>query len=214
MNATAELCLWETILPELEQGRPDWDRPHTETVVAYIQDIVAAEPDLGLDSEVLTIAGYAHDWGYTGLFRDGHPVNPSAVVAMKAAHMLLGAEKLGTLLERPEFDYLSQEQKGRAGHLVFMHDMVEDLEDPDELVLMEADTLAAFDPAVASIYSLEDKKAWMAKATERRVSRFITAYSKRKVVELAVANPAHVDYGLMQRLAGLAGDGFLLAEAA
>ena len=63
--------LKSTILSELEAGRPNWDKPHTEAVVEHIKAIINSEPSLNLDTEVIVIAAYAHDWGYAGLFEDG-----------------------------------------------------------------------------------------------------------------------------------------------
>ncbi|MCD8484338.1 hypothetical protein LRY65_02005 [Candidatus Woesebacteria bacterium] len=108
---TYETILRDTIFPELEKGRPNWDRPHTEAVVKYLKEIIAQTPELKLDRDVLIIAAYAHDWGYADLFADGKPLNFDQVISRKKEHMRLGAEKLEKLLQKPEFDFLTKEQK-------------------------------------------------------------------------------------------------------
>jgi hypothetical protein len=212
MNTAAEQYLQATILPQLELGRRDWDRPHTERVVYYAEEIAAHTPELQIDGNVLIPAAYGHDWGYTGLFPDGAVLTGARVRLVKPEHMRRSAEKMEEILEDPVFDYLNPDRKDRICHLVLVHDMVPVLEDPDELVLMEADTLAAFDSSVPSTYGLEDKQAWMAKAIDSRVSRFITTYSKRKVIELVVSHPVDIGQDLMEKLVEMAGDSFLLEE--
>jgi len=56
-----EQKLRQTILPDLENGRPDWDKPHTISVVAKIKEIRNNNPELNLDPVVLVISAYTHD---------------------------------------------------------------------------------------------------------------------------------------------------------
>ena len=41
------------IFPELEAGRPNWDKPHTEAVVEHVKAIVDDSPKLDLGKDVL-----------------------------------------------------------------------------------------------------------------------------------------------------------------
>ena len=95
--------------------------------------------------------------------------------------MALGAEKLAGLLKDYFFDYLTQEQKDRAIHLVLVHDKLASLIDPDEIVLMEADSLAGMESDVMGVFGdTESEDRYMRKSRDLRLSRFITDYSKKR----------------------------------
>lgn len=180
-----EDLLNNTILPELEAGRPNWDKPHTQTVVGHIKAIIGNSPKLDLDKDVLIIAAYAHDWGYVGLFKRAETVDLNKVMNAKEAHMRIGAGKLSELLRNEAFDSLSEKQKQRAIHLVQVHDKVETLQDPDELVLMEADTLGGLDvDKVKPSFDKVSNDRYMQGVKAKRFPLFITDYGKREFARL------------------------------
>ncbi len=177
--------LKSTILPELEAGRPNWDKPHTETVVEYIKAIINHSPELNLDKDVLIIAAYAHDWGYAGLFKDGKPLNLDDVNNAKEAHMKIGADKLKTLLANKLFDFLSVAQKERIIHLVRIHDNLQSLEEPDELALMEADVLGGLDiEKVKPNFDRVSNDKYLRDVKSKRFPMFITDYGKQQFEKL------------------------------
>ncbi len=179
-----ELFLQEKILPDLEKGRPA-DKPHTLDVVNKLRGIIKNSPKLKLDSHVLVIAAYAHDWGYTDLFRNDHPMTLAELGAQKDTHMLAGTRKLTHLLKDPFFDFLTSRQKRRAVHLVFVHDKLDALKDLDELVLMEADTLAGLNSDILGTFTdSASEERFMRKSRKLRLSRFITDYGKRQFEKL------------------------------
>jgi len=186
MENSYEGFLQQSIFPELEKGRPNFDEPHTESVVAHLKQIIARSPELNLDKDVLVIAAHAHDWGYSGLFQDGKPITNYADVAnVKVEHAKIGAQKVGKLLENPLFDFLTSSQKERVIHLVSVHDRVEELTDPDELVLMEADTLGGLDvDRVKPTFDQESNAKYMTGVRRKRLSRFITEYGKQQFERL------------------------------
>lgn len=188
MNQQTEEYLKEKIFPELEKGRPGWDKPHTEAVVSYMKEIIKQVPQLEPVKEILIIAAYAHDWGYAGLFQDGKPVDLKKIMESKKLHMIIGAEKIGKLLEDDVFNYLTNEQKQRTIHLVRVHDKLDgSLKDIDELALLEADTLGMIDvEKVKPTFDKEDNEKWMKICICRRerISRFINPYSKEKIEKL------------------------------
>jgi hypothetical protein len=185
MTPEVEDFIQKQIFPDLVKGRPGWDKPHTEKVVYYLKEIVLHSPELALDEDVLLIAAYAHDWGYSGLFHKGKPASLQAVRMHKSLHMELGAQKVAELLKDNHFSYLSSDQKERIRYLVSVHDKLNILSDIDELVLMEADTLGALDPGEGvSDFSEVDIEQWLTRTKERRITRFITTYSKEKAAEL------------------------------
>lgn len=167
------------ILPELEKGRPNWDKPHTEAVVEYIKAIVDNSPEYELDKAVLVVAAYAHDWGYAGLFENGEPVNIDMVNSAKVAHMTIGAEKIRGLMNNEVFNSMTMAQKERAAHLVLVHDNLETLKDDDEFVLMEADTLGGLDiEKVKPSFDNISNESYMRGVVEKRYPRFLTNYGK------------------------------------
>ncbi len=190
MQRSIESHLKQTIFPDLERGRPGWDKPHTEAVVRYMRLLLEHWPISAeeLDATVLFIAAYAHDWGYADLFDDGEPVQFDEVKDAKVAHMTRGASKLAALLEDAVFDALSSTQRERAVHLVEVHDKLEQLEDTDELLLMEADTLGALSAGVEhSTFDVASARRYLAAVKRRRLPLFITEYGKSELERLVQA---------------------------
>ena len=178
--------LKEKIFPDLEEGRPGWDKPHTEAVVQKIKDIIENVEDIELDTVVLVVAAYAHDWGCASLFDGGEVVQLEEIGDRKIAHMVFGAERLSVLLEDEFFNFMSKEQKERAVHLVAIHDYLDRLKDLDELILMEADTLGVIDvDLVKPTFNQESNAKWVKRTKKMRVSKFVTDYSKREAERLS-----------------------------
>ena len=59
----------EHIFSDLSKGDPKWDIPHTTAVVHHLKEIVKATPDIDVDTTVLIIAAYGHDWGYSNFYK-------------------------------------------------------------------------------------------------------------------------------------------------
>lgn len=179
MDNEYENLLRIKILPELEVGRPNWDRPHTEAVVEHIKAIIDNNPELNLDKVVLVIAAYAHDWGYAGLFKAGKPLNIDGVNNAKVSHMKMGVEKVKKLLSDEVFNFLTENQKLRVQHLVQVHDDLKNIRDVDEIVLMEADTLGGLDvEKVKPSFDKESNAKYMEGIKNTRYPMFITEYGK------------------------------------
>jgi hypothetical protein len=184
MNNLIEDYLKSAIFPELESGRPNWDKPHTEAVVFYLKEILNCE-NLNLDEDVLIIAAYAHDWGYSGLFKNGEEINYDQILDMKEEHARIGAIKISKLLKNQIFDFLSQEQKERIIHLVFVHDRLNELKDIDEITLMEADTLGGLDiNFIIPTIDRESNKRYLEMVKNKRLGLFIHGFSKVRCQQL------------------------------
>jgi hypothetical protein len=185
LNSEVKKFLEDSIFPELERGRPGWDKPHTQAVVHHAHRILAYAPDVDVDREVIIIAAYAHDWGYADLFSPGKYASYKEVKERKKLHMEIGARKIAYILQNPIFDYLSSTRKDRTVHLVAKHDKLSELRDTDELVLLEADTLGMLDVDFAApTFDHSSNEQFMNGVMNSRVPRFITEYSKNKVKEL------------------------------
>ena len=180
-----EKVLQKKIFPELESGRPNWDRPHTLAVVKHIKAIIKNSPSLNLDEDALVIAAYAHDWGYADLFEGGKPLSLDDVNSAKKAHMIIGAKKITKLLKNTTFNFLTKTQKLRIAHLVRVHDKVNILKDVDELVLMEADTLGGLDiTMVKPSFDKDSNERYMRGVKMKRFPLFITDYGKQAFKKL------------------------------
>jgi len=183
-----ENYLKEKIFTDLEKGRPNWDKPHTIAVVAWLKRILANTPNLNLDKTVLLIAAYAHDWGYSQIYSTDNLTNYGQVQNAKLIHMDLGANKVKTLLNKKFFGFLSESQKERVVHLVQVHDRLDRLSHPDELILMEADTLGALDVSlVKPTFDYQSNLKYIDEVRKNRISKFITNYSKKTVEKLIQA---------------------------
>ncbi|MEK7629880.1 MAG: hypothetical protein AAB432_00655 [Patescibacteria group bacterium] len=181
----AEPYLKKNIFPELEQGRPNWDKPHTEAVVFYTKEIIKNTLDLNLDRAVLVVVAYAHDWGYANLFKKGIYIGREDIQNVKIMHAQISMEKISALLQDPIFSFLSAGQKERICHLVLVHDNLEKLNQKDELVFMEADTLGQLDITRATpTFNKKDNEKYMTKTLKTRISRFVTPFAKKKAEEL------------------------------
>jgi hypothetical protein len=176
--------LKEKILPDLEKSRGGFDKIHTLEVVEWIKKILKNNPDLKLDRIVLIIAAYAHDWGYSGLFKDDEVMSIDKIKKVKRLHEKLGAEKIKNLLKEEIFSSLTDEQKQRCVHLVAVHDKILEIQDTDELVLAEADMLSGIDIDTKTKLDFESNKSYMASALNIRLPKFITEFSKNEAKKL------------------------------
>jgi hypothetical protein len=170
-----EKYLYSKIFPDLAEGRPS-DKPHTELVVAYVKMILKYNPDI--DPVPVIIAAYAHDWGYTHMFGTNTGLSLAEIGAKKDLHMQFGAEKLARLLSNSVFDQLTPNQKNRSVHLVKVHDNLKSIKDLDEIILMEADTLAGLEPDIMGKFRDPDSEArFLKKNRELRFPLFKNKYS-------------------------------------
>jgi len=180
-----EEYLKEKILPDLEKSRGGFDRIHTLEVVEWLKKIIKYNPELKLDEIVLLIAAYAHDWGYSSIFRDGQVMNSEIIESAKKLHMELGAKKTEALLDDNFFSFLTTIQKSRCIHLVAVHDKKLEIKDTDELVLMEADMLSALDVKTKKpVFDEKSNKKFMESLLTTRIPKFITEFSKNEAKRL------------------------------
>ncbi len=157
----------------LGQGRKDWDEPHTRAVAHYAVDIAARN---GLDTWVMATAAWFHDIGYYGLFEGEESKSHGKVVDAKAQHMINGAQMAREFLEREGvINRFTPEQRERIVHLVSVHDKLDELEAPDEIALMEADTLGAIDLArVTPTFDKEGMEKYIRGLEGKRRPKFRT----------------------------------------
>ena len=180
-----EALLQAAIFPDLERGRPKWDVPHTVLVVAALKRLLVADSAPQLDRTVMLIAAYAHDWGYADLFAGKESASLAEVREMKPLHMRLGSEKLAALLESSEFEWLDRHKAARAVHLVSVHDNLPILAAPDELLLMEADTLGALGASPEnSTFDRGSNERYLETVAGKRLPLFVSEFGKAECVRL------------------------------
>lgn len=189
INPQAELILRQTILPDLEKGRKDFDRPHTEAVVFWMKTLLGLLSNPELDTQVLITAAYAHDWGYIGLFDGLNSDDLLTIRKMKPVHMERGAKKIEELVRLKLSTLFSEDQITRCAHLVLVHDLVETLKDEDELLLMECDTLGMIDVnRVKPTFTKESNSLFMEREIKsRRIPLFLHTQAKDFAQKLALA---------------------------
>ncbi len=176
----------------LSHGRPGWDVPHTLAVVSWANKLAMTQ---GLDVLVLTMAAYLHDIGYYGQFDGLQSAGLDQVMDKKEKHMVVGAAMATIFLNSAEISkYLLSDQVKRIIHLVAVHDRVEHLNDLDELVLMEADSLGAIDvDFVEPTYKGEEALNYLTTRMVKRRRRFITPEAMRAYDNLAERFRAFVE---------------------
>jgi len=183
-----ESFLKRRILSDLNNGRPGFDLLHTQEVVVWVKRILRHEQKITVDKPALIIAAYTHDWGYEGMFSGKTALAIQEVIKAKMLHMQRSAEKLHKLLKDPFFSFLTTEQKQRCVHLVAIHDKLSQLKHPDELVLMEADTLSGLDVTnEKSRFDVTSNTRFIKAVKETRLPLFITAFGKREAKRLLLA---------------------------
>lgn len=171
-------------MPDLEKSRGGFDKIHTLEVVTWIKQIIDRNHGLKLDRTVLIIAAYAHDWGYSGLFKNDEVMSFDKIENAKRLHEKLGAEKLSNLLKEDAFSGLTDEQKERCVHLVAVHDKKLEIKDTDELILAEADILSGIDISTKPKLDPESNKFFMNSVLNTRLPKFITEFSKNEAKRL------------------------------
>lgn len=187
-----ERVLRQVILKDLtNKGRPDWDRPHTEAVVYWMKELLPRINNPALNNKVLLTAAYAHDWGYANLFPRGQRVDIQTVLPHKKLHMQRGAQMIERLLYQRLSSYFTEAEIIRVAHLVGKHDAVRELQDEDELLLMECDTLGMIDAerSPATFDKVERQKFLEHSIYDLRLPRFIHEEAK-KVAENLLLNQA------------------------
>jgi hypothetical protein len=110
-----------------------------------MKKLIKGESDSGIEynEKVLITATYMHDIGYFGLVTED---TPEGHATAKTGHMEKGATLARQILDKDFEDDYTPPEIERIVHLVFVHDSLDRLSDPDEILLMEADALAHIDP--------------------------------------------------------------------
>ncbi len=179
ISQKVERTLRQIILKDLaNHGRKGWDKPHTEAVVYWMKQLLQ-KVDSDLDAQVLITAAYAHDWGYAGMFKGIDSNNYDEIQKRKAQHMNIGAIKIERLIYQRLAQDFTEGQILRVVHLVEKHDSFAEIEDEDEILLLEADTLGAMDiNRTPGSMDYDSNQKYLRDVTEKRMPLFKHAPAK------------------------------------
>ena len=161
-------------LKYLEEGRPNWDVPHTLATIHWIKELIKAE---GGNEKILVSTMYLHDIDYTKKDSDYNSVSKS-----KEKHMVLGSKLAKEILSKLEY---SEEEIKEIVHLVRVHDNIETLSSFNEILVFEADSLTQIDvERIQSTFNKDEIKRFLNSFEEYRLPRFKTNKGKALVKEL------------------------------
>ncbi|HNZ86684.1 MAG TPA: HD domain-containing protein [bacterium] len=155
------------VLNILQNGRPDWDIPHTLTSVYYMKKLLKKEAG---NEKILITTMYLHDIGYSWI--RGDLSTRDNVKKSKLDHM-----KNGVIFGRPILQKLgySEEESKKILHLVGTHDNLDGVFDSDKQLVFEADSLAQIDIKRAkSNLSKDDRIRFINGFEKKRMPRFKT----------------------------------------
>ncbi|MBW2966212.1 HD domain-containing protein [Candidatus Woesearchaeota archaeon] len=161
----------------LEKGTPGWDVLHTIASVYWMRRLIEKE---GGNEKVLVTVMYLHDIGYYNLIREEYGFDE--VWAVKKDHMIKGAKESEKILR--ELGYSEDEIK-EIVHLVFIHDKLDQLSTYNEILVMEADSLAQIDvEKVKPTFDKENYLKFLEHFEKERVPRFKTKTGKEFLPKL------------------------------
>ena len=165
------------IYPILDKGDPLWDRPHVESALYHMKRIIKENPNYHLDGELLILSVYLHDIGYSKFYKNKKPLSEKEYFIAKKTHSEIGVNIAKELLN---FMKISTTKRTKILHLIKVHDNIDFLKTKEEIILMEADTLAGLDINFAKPnFNFNSNKKYMKYVRKERFSKFITKYGKR-----------------------------------
>ncbi|MDO8240377.1 MAG: HD domain-containing protein [Candidatus Moranbacteria bacterium] len=127
----------EEVLKKLQNGKPNWDIPHTLNAVEWMRCLIEGE---GGNERILIPAIYFHDTGYPELDEN---YNYDDLIESKKMHAIKGAEFTKNVLS--QINYFSKEEVEEIVYLVKKHDEHDNLETHNRRLIFEADGLSMID---------------------------------------------------------------------
>jgi hypothetical protein len=182
------------LLKHLESAfsHDDWTFRHTLSSVDAMKKIVGAE---WANEKVLVTAMYLHDIGYATLLKKDYSLDDR--INAKKEHMEIGAADAKNILKELKY---SQEEIEKIVHLISVHDKLDELSERDELLVLEADSIAQIDPRIGNTFSEEEVERFVRIFEEKRVPKFITRTGKRMLEEYAKSNGLYQKYTKLFKL--------------
>ncbi|MDP7141397.1 MAG: HD domain-containing protein [Candidatus Woesearchaeota archaeon] len=160
----------------LEQGKPDWDIPHTLATVHWMRQLIEKE---GGDERTLVTTMYLHDVGYPEL-KKGYDFDD--LMKSKKHHAQNGAEIAEEILTNLEY---SPTEVKTIIKLVGDHYNKENINTHDLQLVIEADGLAKIDwERVTPNFDKENCLKYLDYFKGRTAPQFRTNTGKRSLKEL------------------------------
>ncbi|GEM_PF-926998 len=185
------------VLTYLEQGKPNWDMPHTLKVVEYMRELLTHE---GGNARVLIPAAYFHDSGYSLTNVAGQEgIEWQKILDVKRQHAVLGSAEAAKVLR--EIGGFTEEEIIEIARLVLVHDDLGDMPAKDferegfnDLMIVEADSLGMIDPSIPGNLSATERKKFIEQEfIPERLPLFKSDFGKQKVAELLEVALARIE---------------------
>ncbi len=160
----------------LDKGRANWDLNHTLAAVYWMKKLLEVEDG---DTKILVTAMYLHDVGYSNLSKNW---DYSVMSNFKELHMERGMEIAKNILD--DLDFLDSE-KEEIIRLIGIHDKLSELSSFNELLVMEADSLAQIDlERVSHDSNYGNLLIFLDSFKKKRAVRFFSETGKKYLSEL------------------------------
>ena len=176
LNKETEEKLKAEVLKYLEKTKPGWGIPHTLASVYWIRKLIEKE---GGDERILISTMYLHDIGYPRL-RKGYSFDE--VMQVKAEHIVRGVKISKKILKKLRY---SSSEINKIVHLIEIHDKLDEISAKDEILVMEADSLAQIDTErVTPNLDRENHLKFLKHFKEERMPKFKTQTGKKFLKQL------------------------------
>jgi hypothetical protein len=176
LDKETEEKLKSEVLKYLEKGKPDWGIPHTLASVYWIRKLIEKE---GGNEKILVTVMYLHDVGYP-VFRKGYSFDE--VMQAKAEHIVRGIKIARDILTKLRY---SSSEINEIIHLIEIHDTLDKICSKNEILVMEADSLAQIDTdRVKPTLDKTNHLKFLKHFRDERVPRFKTRTGKKFLKQL------------------------------
>jgi len=161
-------------------GDDEWDVKHTFASVEAMKKILSKE---GGNEKLLVTTMYLHDLGYAGQLKKNYSLEER--IEAKKSHMERGAKIAREIL--PTLNYSTEEVK-EITRLILVHDKLDELSSRDELLVLEADSLAQIDPKVGNGFGEDEFSKYVEIFERKRAPKFFTKTGKELLKKFAQEN--------------------------
>lgn len=196
-SASAEEIIGTQASQLLEHGRKNWDNQHSRAAAFYAKTLASAA---SLDTNVLGTAALLHDIGWSTLQWNEGQESAERMSELKKLHMVNGKKMALEILNRPDVKpHYTSQQIERIAYLVGIHDDPSLVNEPDAVVLWEADTLGQIDlTRVTPTVDYAGGSRIFQGIISKRQPKFQTPLGKLYLSNLLPAYKAYID-GLNDR---------------
>ncbi len=159
----------------LEEGKPDYDIPHTLGAVYLLKKLIKKE---GGDEKILIPTMYFHDSGFPKL-KKGYSYQES--IDAKKMHAKRGSENVKKIL--PSLGYFKKEEIDRIAYLIKNHEKYKNIIEKDRQLIFEADILSKIDfNRVKPNFNKKNLIEWL-KKTYNKKSKYLKTKTGKELMK-------------------------------